>query len=138
MAGSLYFTLLDIESAYRHIPIHPDDKDKTVFVTPFGSLRCERLVYGLSGAPSTFLKIMDATLMGLKDIYVLVYLDDFLIFSDTIKEHARRFRMVLDRIREAKFKLNLVKYFCSTRSGIFRTYGKCKWRFARCKQGKGS
>ena len=43
MAGSRYFTLLDIESAYWHIPIHPDDKDKTGFVTPFGSFRYERL-----------------------------------------------------------------------------------------------
>jgi len=47
--------------------------------------------------------------MGLKDIYALVYLDDILIFSNTIQEHARRIRMVLDRIREAKFKLNLDK-----------------------------
>jgi hypothetical protein len=52
---------------------------------------------------------MDVTLMGLKYIYALVYLDDILIFSDTIQEHARRPKMVLDRIREAKFKLNLEK-----------------------------
>jgi hypothetical protein len=106
MAGSRFFTLLDIESAYWHIPIHPDDKDKTGLVTPFGSFRYERLAYGLAGAPSTFQRIIDVTLMGLKDIYALVYLDDILIFSDSIEEHARRIRMVLDRIREAKFKLN--------------------------------
>jgi hypothetical protein len=109
MAGSQYFTLLDIESAYWHIPIQPDDKDKTGFITPFGSFRYERLAYGLAGAPSTFQKIMDATLMGLKDIYALVYLDDILIFSDTIQEYARRMRMVFERIREANFKLNLGK-----------------------------
>jgi len=109
MAGSRYFTLLDFQSAYWHIPIHPDDKDNTGFITPFGSFRYERLAYGLAGAPSTFQRIMDVTLMGLKDIYSLVYLDDILIFSDSIEEHARRIRMVLDRIREAKFKLNLGK-----------------------------
>jgi hypothetical protein len=53
MAGSRYFTLLDIESAYWHIPILPDDKDRTGFVTPFGSFRYERLADGLAGAPST-------------------------------------------------------------------------------------
>jgi len=109
MAGSHYFMLLDIESAYWHIPIHPADKDKAGFVTPFGSFWYERLAYGLAGAPSTFQKIMDATLMGLKDIYALVYLDDILIFSDTIQEHANRLKMVLDRIQETKFKLNLGK-----------------------------
>jgi len=109
MAGSRYFTLLDIESAYWHIPIHTADKDKTGFVTPFGSFRCERLAYGLAGARNTFQRIMDTTLMGLKDIYALVYLDDILIFSNTIQEHANRLKMVLDRIRSAKFKSNLRK-----------------------------
>jgi hypothetical protein len=50
MAGSRYFTLLDVESAYWHISIQPDDKDKTEFITPFGSFRYERLAYGLAGA----------------------------------------------------------------------------------------
>jgi transposase InsO family protein len=109
MAGSRYFTLLDIESAYSHIPIHPDDKSKTGFVTPFGSFCYKRLAYGLAGAPSTFQKIMDITLMGLKDISALVYLDDILIFSDTIQEYGKRIKNVFDRIREANFKLNLGK-----------------------------
>jgi hypothetical protein len=61
MTGSRYFTLLDIESAYWHIPIHPDDRSKTGFVTPFGSFCYERLAYGLAGAPRTFQKIMDIT-----------------------------------------------------------------------------
>jgi hypothetical protein len=63
----------------------------------------------MAGAPSTFQKIMDVTLMGLKDIYALVYLNDILTFSDTIQEHARRVQMVFDRMREEKFKLNLGK-----------------------------
>jgi hypothetical protein len=58
---------------------------------------------------------MDATLMGLEDIYALVYLDDILIFSDSIQDHARRIKMVLDRIREAKFKLNLEKCMSAAR-----------------------
>jgi hypothetical protein len=45
--------------------------------------------------------------MGLKEICALVYLDDILIFSDSIQERASRIKMVLDRIREAKFKVNL-------------------------------
>jgi hypothetical protein len=75
MAGSKYFTLLDIASACWHIPVHPDDKDKTGFITPFGSF----------------------------------IMDGILIFSDTVQEHARRMRMVFERIREANFKLNLDK-----------------------------
>lgn len=76
MAGSSYFILLDIESAYWHIPIHQDNKDKMGFITPFGSFRYKRSAYGLVGAPRNFQKIMDVTIMGLKDIFALVYLDD--------------------------------------------------------------
>jgi hypothetical protein len=50
---------------------------------------------------------MDAVLMGLRDAECLLYLDDILIFSDTLPEHARRMRIVFERIREAKFKLGM-------------------------------
>jgi hypothetical protein len=109
MAGSKYFTLLDIENAYWNIPIKEEDKDKTGFVTPFGSFRYERMAFGLSGAPSTFQRVMDAMLVGLRDVEVLVYLDDILLFSDTIEDHVKRMRLVFDRVREANFKLNVAK-----------------------------
>jgi len=109
MAGSRYFTLLDIENAYWNIPIKEDDKDKTGFVTPFGSSRYKKKAFGLAGAPATFSKVMDAVLMGLRDVECLVYLDDILIFSDTVPEHARRMKLVFQRIREANFKLGIAK-----------------------------
>lgn len=109
MAGSKYFTLLDIENAYWNIPIREEDKDKTGFVTPFGSFRYERMAFGLSGAPSTFQRVMDAMLVGLRDVEVLVYMEDLLLFSETIEDHVRRMRLVFDRVREANFKLNVDK-----------------------------
>jgi hypothetical protein len=101
MAGSKYFTLLDIENAYWNIPSKEGDKDKTGFVTPFGSFRYEKMAFGLGGAPATFSKVMDTVLMGLQNVECFVYLDD-MIFSATIPEHARRMRLVFERIREAK------------------------------------
>jgi hypothetical protein len=99
MAGSKYFTLLDVENAYWNIPIREEDKDKTGFVTPFGSFRYEKMAFGLAGAPATFSKVMDVVLMGLRDIECLIYLDDIFIFSDTLPEHERRMRLVFERIR---------------------------------------
>jgi cleavage and polyadenylation specificity factor subunit 1 len=100
---------LDIENAYWNIPIREEDKDKTGFVTPFGSFRYERMAFGLSGAPSTFQRVTDAMLVGVRDVEVLVYLDDLLIFSETTEDHVRRVRLVFDRVREADFKLNVAK-----------------------------
>jgi hypothetical protein len=96
MAGSRYFTLLDFENGYWNIPIKEEDKDKTGFVTPFGSFRFERMAFGLSGAPSTFQRVMDAMLVRLRDVEVLVYLDDLLLFSDTTEDHVRRMRLVFE------------------------------------------
>jgi hypothetical protein len=109
MAGSKYLTLLDIENAYWNIPIKEEDKDKTGFVTPFGSFRYEKIVFGLAGAPATFSKVMDAVVMGLWDVECLVYLD-ILIFGANIPEHARRMRLVFECIREANFKLGITKF----------------------------
>jgi hypothetical protein len=109
MAGSKYFTLLDIENAYWNIPINEEDKDKTGFVTPVGSFRYEKMAFGLADTLATFSKVMDAVLMGLRDVECLVYLDDILIFCDTIPEHARRMRLVFEHIREANFKLGIAK-----------------------------
>jgi hypothetical protein len=109
MAGSKYFTLLDIENACWNIPIRDEDKDKTGFVPPFGSFRYERMAFGLSGARSTFQRVVDAMLVGLCDVEVLVYLDDLLIFSETTEDHVRRMRLVFDRVRKANFKLNVAK-----------------------------
>jgi hypothetical protein len=84
MAGSKYFTLVDIENAYWNIPIQEQDKDETGFITPFGSFQYESLAFGLSGAPSTFCKVMDQVLLGLKDKECLVYLDDILILCSNM------------------------------------------------------
>ena len=92
-----------------NIPIKEDNKDKTGFVTPFDSFRYEKMVFVLAGAPATFSKVMDAVLMGLRDVECLVYLDDILIFSATVPEHARRMKLVFQRIREANFKLGIAK-----------------------------
>jgi hypothetical protein len=108
MTGSRYFTLLDIENAYWNIPIR-EDKDKAGFVTPFGSFRYEKMAFDLSCASSTFQRVMDAMLVGLRDVEVLVYLDDLLLFSETIEDHVRRMRLVFDRVREANLKLSVAK-----------------------------
>jgi hypothetical protein len=108
MVGSKYFTLLDTENAYWNIPIK-EDKDTTGFVMPFDSFRCEKMAFGVAGHPATFSKVMDAVLVGLRDVECLVYLDHLLIFSEAIEDHAHRMRLVFDRIRETHFKLGVTK-----------------------------
>jgi hypothetical protein len=67
------------------------------------------MAFGLSGGPSTFQRVMDAMLVGLRDVEVLVYLDDLLLFSEIIEDHVRRMRLVFESVREVNFKLSVTK-----------------------------
>jgi hypothetical protein len=69
----------------------------------------KKMAFGLSGAPSTFQRVLDAMLVGLRDVEVLVYFDDLLLFSETIEDHVRRMRLAFQRVREANFKLSVAK-----------------------------
>jgi hypothetical protein len=63
ISGNKYFTLVDMEDAYYHIPVRKQDGHKTI--TPFGSYQYERLAFGLAGAPSTFTRVINKVLLGL-------------------------------------------------------------------------
>jgi hypothetical protein len=82
---------------YWNIPIEEEDKDKTGFMSHFGSFVYEKMAFGLGGAPATFSKVMDAGLMGVWDIECL-FLDDIFFFSATIEEHACWMREVFEHI----------------------------------------
>jgi hypothetical protein len=65
------------------------------------------MAFGLAGAPATFSKVMDAVLMGLRDVECLGCLDDILVFSATIPKDARRMKLIFERTRKANFKLGI-------------------------------
>jgi hypothetical protein len=135
--GNRYFTLIDMQDAYHHIPIKPEDKPKTGIKTLLGSYQYERLAFGLAGAPSTFTKVIDRVLLGLGTVTCLIYMDNILIFAKTIEEHAERLGQVFEWLRSARFTLNLAKcHFaegqveylghCVTQDGVRPSEGKVK------------
>ncbi len=104
-----YFTTLDLKSGYWQIPVHPDDREKTAFVTHGGLYEFNRMPFGLATAPATFQRAMELALAGLTYSICLCYLDDIIIFSNTITEHCNRLRAVLTRFRQHDLRLNLAK-----------------------------
>src|SRR6267154_6339677 len=82
-----------------------EDKDKTSFLTRHGSYRFTAMPCGLCNSPATFQRLMDVTMVGLNYETCLVYLDDIILFSKTVKEHLVRLRQLLDRLRQANLKL---------------------------------
>jgi hypothetical protein len=100
--GAKYFTKLDLRSGYFQVRIYEPDIPKTAFVTRYGQFEFVVLPFGLTSAPSTFVAVMNNVLGKFIDKYVVVYLDDILIYSKTKEEHLQHVRSVLETLREHK------------------------------------
>jgi transposase InsO family protein len=109
LGGCTYFTTLDLTSGYYQISMHPESQAKTGFIVESGHYEYTRMPFGLRNAPATFQKMMDGVLRGLKPTQCMVYLDDVIVFSNGIKEHAERLRRVFEKLREAKLSLKFEK-----------------------------
>ena len=100
VSGSQYFTSLDLTSGYHQILISEEDRPKTAFRTPFGHFQFKVLIEGLTNAPATFQTVMNSIFAPYLKKFVVVYLDDILIFSKSEEEHQAHVRLVLDVLRQ--------------------------------------
>src|SRR5215469_4142133 len=105
LGGTRYYSSLDLRQGYYQVAMDEASKDKTSFVTRRGTYRFKVMPFGLCNAPATFSRLMDLVLSGLSLSICLVYLDDILVFSRTVEEHAERLELVFQRLRKANLKL---------------------------------
>ncbi|KAJ0039446.1 hypothetical protein NL108_014130 [Boleophthalmus pectinirostris] len=105
LAGSKWFSVLDLKSGYYQIEMSESDKQKTAFVCPLGFWEFNRMPQGITNAPSTFQRLMERCMgsMNLKE--VLVFIDDLIVFSSSLEEHEQRLKRVLLRLKEFGLKL---------------------------------
>ncbi|XP_076660488.1 uncharacterized protein LOC143363841, partial [Halictus rubicundus] len=105
LGNAKFFSALDLSSGFHQIPMDPDSKKYTAFSTPQGHFHYNRMPFGLKNAPATFQRMMDTALRGLVNKHCFVYLDDIIIFGDTIGKHNENLAMVLQRLRELGLKI---------------------------------
>ncbi|MBW0465084.1 hypothetical protein O181_004799 [Austropuccinia psidii MF-1] len=100
--GSSIFSRIDLRGAYRLLRIKEGDEHLTAFRTKYGSYEYLVMPFGLTNAPASFQNTVNDILQDLLDVYVVVYLDDIMVFSKSEEEHITHVSTVLSRLRANK------------------------------------
>lgn len=119
LAGSTWFTSLDLRAGYHQIRMKPEDEAKTAFKTHQGHYEWRVMAYGLTSAPATFQNTMNTILAPLLRRGVLVFIDDILVYSKTLEAHQQLLHQVLEILKQHHLKVKLSKCRFAQRSLMY-------------------
>jgi hypothetical protein len=109
LAGAKVFSKVDLRSGYHQIKIRPEDIPKIAFSTRYGLYECLVMSFGLTNAPAHFMYLMNSVFMPQLDKFVVIFIDDILIYSKSEEEHAQHLRVILQRLRDHQLYVKFSK-----------------------------
>jgi hypothetical protein len=113
LKGACVFSKIDLRSGYHQLNIRASDIPKTTFITRYGLYEYTVMSFGLTNAHAYFMYLMNKVFMEYLDKFVVVFIDDILIFSKNEEEHDEHLRLVLQKLRENQLytKLNKCEFW---------------------------
>jgi hypothetical protein len=100
LVGAKVFSKVDLRLGYHQIKIHPEDVPKTAFSIRYGLYEYLVISFGLTNAPAHFMYLMNSVFMPELDKFVMVFIDDILIYSKSEEEHAHHLRVILQQLQD--------------------------------------
>lgn len=103
------FTTLDLTQRFWQIQMAPEDQHKTAFRIPNGKYEFKRLVMGLRNSPLAFQKLLNAVLHEFIGVNCFVYIDDIIIFSESIEDHFEHLKLIFSKLDQANLRIKAAK-----------------------------
>jgi hypothetical protein len=103
-------TMIDGFSGYNQIDVHEKDRELTTFTTPWETFMYDKILFGLMNARETFQRAMDITFVGENDKFIVIYLDDLIVFSKSDDDHLKHLRQTFIKCQSYGLSLNHKKY----------------------------
>ena len=108
LRGACVFSKIHLRSGYHQLKIRNSDIPKTAFTTRYGLYEYTVMSFGLTNAPAYFMYMMNKVFMEYLDKFVVVFIDDILVFSKTKEEHVEHLRLVLQNLENISCMLRVV------------------------------
>ncbi|GJU25508.1 putative reverse transcriptase domain-containing protein [Tanacetum coccineum] len=102
LQGSRVYSKIDLRSGYHQLRVREEDIPKTAFRTRYGHYEFQVMPFGLTNAPAVFMDLMNRVCKPYLDRFVIVFIDDILIYSKSRKEHEGHLRLILKLLKEEK------------------------------------